>query len=396
MSGVIDGSSLFNRADGSAVTMRTTTGDDPRVSAIDFTMVVTGQNNDHASQTVRNLKKIYPGIFAVCKMHQFPGARQSKQTVLCLSECVEVMGVLPGNTAKEFRKQSATLLTRLFAGDPTLHDVITKNGLSDGLVNQAARAELRNKGAAVEVADEEETRMVKKIRQASIQQELGAIKKQTVIDIYETKEMVGKAEKAEQQTVITRFETMDIIRKKCEEGASDSQKRWMNESFQNHMLSMFHGVASGVDGTAQKSINNEPVFTDDMQPVSISIHIIIPKGLKDPGSTIAKKVGVIAKRMYVDKYGQYPPQEWAKIEGLDLMVNKYCKRDLPMLEDAFNEYDENTRVVESQRIDREKKEQEKLDKQQKKAAVQAEKEVQRLCKSGLDANQGTIQFKRGD
>jgi hypothetical protein len=239
----------------------------------------------------------------------------------------------------------------------------------------------------VEVADEDDRRMVKKIRHATQEQELGAIHKQMAID--------------RQETVVTRAETMEILRKKCEYGASDSHKRWVQEIFQNDAMSMYHYVASGVGGTVQKSIDNGPVFTDDMTPVSISKDILDRKGLGGTDSNIiAQKVGVIAKRMYFDKYDQYPPKEWANIKGFDLEVNKYCKRDLPILEDAFNEYDENTRIVESRRIAKEKKAQEKaqekLDKQQKKADMQAEKEAQRRRKSGLGANQGTIQFKQGN
>jgi hypothetical protein len=137
----IDVTAFFDNA---AFTMRMTPGDDPRVSIMDFVMAVTGKNNNDAGEVIRNVQKADQVFFLNCKKYQFSGARQKEQFVLCLSECVELLMMLPGKKAKEFRKDSAGLLTRLFAGDPTLHDVIEKNGLSDGAVNRLARVEVGN------------------------------------------------------------------------------------------------------------------------------------------------------------------------------------------------------------------------------------------------------------
>ena len=90
--------------------------------------------------------------------------------------------MLPGKAAKEFRRISSGLLTRLFAGDPTLHDLIIENGLSDGILPTFARTDLANKKGAVEMPvggvfvlekkDVDEVAMEKKIRMANMEKNL--------------------------------------------------------------------------------------------------------------------------------------------------------------------------------------------------------------------------------
>jgi hypothetical protein len=126
MSDVVDVSAFFNRADGSVITMRTTPGDNPRVSAIDFAMAVTGQNNDRAGETIRNLRKADPEWWGKIQKFKFTGSGQTSQRVLCAAEAIDVLSVLPGKVAKAYRGHCFGLLARLFAGDPTLHDVLKK------------------------------------------------------------------------------------------------------------------------------------------------------------------------------------------------------------------------------------------------------------------------------
>jgi hypothetical protein len=116
---------------GTVCTMRMMPGDIPKVSIMDFVMEVTGQNNDHVGKTIRNLEKENQEFFENLERFKFSGLGQKQQYVLCCSKSVELLMMLPGKRAKQFRKTSAGLLTRLFAGDPTLHDLIEKNGLSE-------------------------------------------------------------------------------------------------------------------------------------------------------------------------------------------------------------------------------------------------------------------------
>jgi hypothetical protein len=370
----IDVSNFFNNA---VFTMRMTPGSDPRVSIMDFVMAVTGKNNNDASEVIRNMQKADQVFYLNCKKYQFPGARQKEQFVLCLSECVELLMMLPGKKAKEFRKDSAGLLTRLFAGDPTLHDVIEKNRLSDGVVNQLARAEVGNTGA-VEMQSEEETQIAKKIRVAVMMQELDGIEHKRSVAEMENQNMTISRTK-------TQMEHIAWLCAQCTEGAPESQKRWIEESNRNYKISVLNTAMGGGQLVIE---NSGPVYTDDMQPVSISTHIILPKGLKDTDYKIAKAVGKIASFMYRDSHdGKAPFQESVIINGLHRDVNKYCKKDLPLLEAAYVEWEMKTGEAALQRAEKEQKKRDKARKEQVEEDATIEENKR---KSSLLANQPSI------
>jgi hypothetical protein len=374
----IDVSNFFDNA---AFTMRMTPGSDPRVSIMDFVMAVTGQANKHASNLIMRLHDEHSSFWGKVQKHKFSGRGEREQSVLCLSECVELLMMLPGKKAKEFRRESAGLLTRLFAGDPTLHDVIEKNGLSDGIVNQLARAEVGNAGV-VEMQSEEETQIAKKIRVAIMMQELDGIENKR--SIAEMDRQNDRQNTSISQTK-TQMEHITWLCAQCTEGAPESQKRWIEESNRNYKISVLNTAMGGEQLAIE---NNGPVYTDDMQPVSISTHIILPKGLKDTDYKIAKAVGKIASSMYRDSHdGKAPFQESVIINGLHRDVNKYCKKDLPLLEAAYVEWETKTGEAALQHAEKEQKKKNKLHKQQVEEEATIEENRR---KSSLLANQPSI------
>jgi hypothetical protein len=296
---------------------------------------------------------------------------------------VELLMMLPGKKAKEFRRESAGLLTRLFAGDPTLHDVIEKNGLSDGVVNQLARAEMESKKITVDKAEDvemmcdEERRLTKKIRLATMAQQLDDIEL--------------KAAKNKQSMTISQMEHVTWLCAQCTEGAPESQKRWVEESNRNYKISVLNTAMGGgqfvIENGSTMALGG-PVYTDEMQPVSISTHIILPKGLKDTDYKIAKGVGKIASFMYRDLHdGKAPFQESVIINGLHRDVNMYCKQDLPLLEAAYVEWERKTGEAALQDAEKEQKKKDKLRKQQVEEEATIEENRR---KSSLLANQPSI------
>jgi hypothetical protein len=383
----IDVSTFF---DNTAFTMRMTPGSDPRVSIMDFVMAVIGKDKDHCRKTIANMEIENQDFFPVLKKFQFSGRGERFQFVLCLSECVELLMILPGKKAKEFRKNSAGLLTRLFAGDPALHDLIEKNRLSDGVVNQLARAEMESKKTTVDKAEDvemmcdEERRLTKKIRLATMGQQLDDIEL--------------KAAKNKQSMAISQLEHVAWLCAQCIEGAPESQKRWVEESNRNYKISVLNTAMGGgqfvIENGSTMALGG-PVYTDEMQPVSISTHIILPKGLKDTDYKIAKAVGKIASFMYRDLHnGKAPFQESVVINGLHRDVNKYCKQDLPLLEAAYVEWETKTGVAALQHAE---KEQKKKDKQIREAEKLRKQQVEEEAtieenrrKSSLLAQQPSI------
>jgi hypothetical protein len=109
-------------------TIRMTPG--KKAAAIDIVMTATGQDNKHASTTIINLKKDNLVFFKNIEYYQFPGPGQRQIYVLDAAEAIELLMMLPGKKARAFRRESAGLLTRLFSGDPTLHNLLDKNALA--------------------------------------------------------------------------------------------------------------------------------------------------------------------------------------------------------------------------------------------------------------------------
>jgi hypothetical protein len=124
--------------EGRPVKIRITNGDSPMISAIDFVAVVTMKDKNQSAEVIRGMQyegnpkdKVLTDFFRSLQIHQFPGARQSAKYVLNASQAFVLMMMLHGKTAMAFRIASSQLLTRLFAGDPTLHALIEENGLLD-------------------------------------------------------------------------------------------------------------------------------------------------------------------------------------------------------------------------------------------------------------------------
>jgi hypothetical protein len=125
-------------------TIRMTPDEAPKASIVDFVMAVTGKEHKRVSEVIINLVKNEAFFFGNCKRFQFPGARQKEQYVLNASQCFELAMMLPGKNAKNFRCSVCSIVTRVFAGDPTLHDLIEKNGLSQGAIQQFAKSEVQS------------------------------------------------------------------------------------------------------------------------------------------------------------------------------------------------------------------------------------------------------------
>jgi hypothetical protein len=107
---------------------------DKKAAAIDIVMLATGKDNHDSAQIIRKLEKSddvnIANFFIDVEKYQFSGPGQRKIYILDASEAIELLMMLPGKKAKAFRRESAALLTRLFSGDPTLHDLLDKNALS--------------------------------------------------------------------------------------------------------------------------------------------------------------------------------------------------------------------------------------------------------------------------
>jgi hypothetical protein len=297
----------------------------PKACLDDIVIGVTGNSRHTSSAAVRNIIQKNPERWGGLAKYQFPGSGQTPREVVSAKEAFEFLMELRGKAADKIRLEFSVLLTRLYAGDPALKDLIDQNGLSDGVIHQFARAGMGGDKAAVGQADkvdtltDEETQLTKKIHLATMRQQLDDI---------------------ERKRTVSQFEHVDWISKQCVMGAPESQRMWMEESNRNYKISVFNTAIGGSIGGGSPAIENGPMYTDEMETVTISVHIIQAKGLKDPDNKMAMRIGTIAAAMYCDwNEGRKPPKERAIIKGYPVQVNKYFKKDMPLLEAAFREFE---------------------------------------------------------
>ena len=95
---------------------------------------------DYASQIWRNVSDFYKSeVQASISNFQFSGRGQSKQPVITFPGALKLIMFLPGEVAKKHRSAMVTILTRYFAGDPSLIKDIAANAMSDSPICQLAR-----------------------------------------------------------------------------------------------------------------------------------------------------------------------------------------------------------------------------------------------------------------
>ena len=111
--------------------------------AVDLVMVVTGKSRKGANES---LVDIPTSLFDTgrIRFESISGNGKWPVKLISFEHALELIMVLPGTAAKAFRLQACDILRRFFAGDPTLHSEIDRNGKSSGAIQQLSRASLTN------------------------------------------------------------------------------------------------------------------------------------------------------------------------------------------------------------------------------------------------------------
>jgi T5orf172 domain len=119
--------------------VRVTDDTPPLIWVVDLVMVVKGCDRRHAA---RDLDAIPDTLFEVQKLvlKVLPGNGKWPVKLLTLKDAMDLIMVLPGPQAKLFRQQACDILTRVLAGDQTLHSQIDANATSTAPLHVLARA----------------------------------------------------------------------------------------------------------------------------------------------------------------------------------------------------------------------------------------------------------------
>ena len=114
---------------------------DKMIYAVDLVMVVTGLSRDDSGKTLRRLSD---EIFPSDKFSErtLPGKGNAHTKLVSLQNAIELIMVLPGKLAKEFRVQSANIIRRYMAGDQSLVAEMEANAQAVSPIAQMARETL--------------------------------------------------------------------------------------------------------------------------------------------------------------------------------------------------------------------------------------------------------------
>ena len=82
-------------------------------------------------------------LLAFCKHWVFPGRGRQDPKVITFKGALKIVMWLGGEKAKEYRTKMVEILTRYFAGDPTIIRDLYLNAQSDAPLNQFARASMQ-------------------------------------------------------------------------------------------------------------------------------------------------------------------------------------------------------------------------------------------------------------
>ena len=128
------------------------------LSVRDVIMHICGKDQHDAAQIWRRTPPSrLSELGTFCSNFKFPGRGQSEQPVITFPGALKLVMFLPGKNARKLRSKMVAILTRYFAGDPSLLHEIEENGHSDAPIPQLARA------SEERVIDEDHTLQVDQI-----------------------------------------------------------------------------------------------------------------------------------------------------------------------------------------------------------------------------------------
>ena len=131
----------FTQLDAAALgQIRKTSEDPPRVSVYDLIRCITGLANPHNAWAA--LQNNHPEVLHRLENRQFPGSGQRETPVVDARGAVEIIMLLPGRAAAEFRKEAAGVIVRFLGGDLSLVEEVAANHLAQATLPDSHPARL--------------------------------------------------------------------------------------------------------------------------------------------------------------------------------------------------------------------------------------------------------------
>jgi hypothetical protein len=323
----IDITDIFNNG---ARVIRMTSDDPPKASCVDFVMAVTGQDSNNSNRLMKRLQEDDTPYWSNLKKHQFSGPGQKPNYVLSASEAIELLMVLPGKVAKQFRRECAKLITRVFGGDDSVKQLLHENAMSDAPLQTWCRQEVMSTNGVVMgdyngvIKDAEELALEKEVRMSAL------------------KRLKMDQDCAMDEVSLThRFKAFkdihSFVQPILSDGRTDHTSRaFLDNRIRNAHLTMFENEFNRITTSGQALAlveNTERVFIAD---------VITQMQIVDDNGSLAKRAGRIAAEMYREKYtGEEPDRDEriVTVVGGENRIEKffyYSMEDIPLLKEAVH------------------------------------------------------------
>jgi len=247
----------FSQLDTAALgRIRKTSEDPPRVSVYDLIACITGLANPRNVWLA--LQNSHPEAVQDLDSFKFQGKGQQDTPVVGARGAVQIIMLLPGRAAAEFRKEAAGVIVRYLGGDLSLVEEVAANHLAQATLPDSHPARLFGQTVESEAA--------KRLREELVVVELqGRLKRARV-------ESAGAA---------------------IEAGFSVMRSLGIEPDERDRL-------------TARDILSSAMFYTGDIQPQDREIciqQILLEKGLRRYG--LDSQVGKVAKKLYLDDHPDY-------------------------------------------------------------------------------------------
>ena len=193
------------------------------IRVVDYVMAITGLSRDDSNDLIYNSFRSTSHSEKVNKLvwdkHKFPGSGQREIYVVTIKEATSFLQCLPNKYTQDLLDYIENQFFRVTGGDPSLHEEIENNSLSNHPINQAARDAVGDTAPNAVVHDDDDRVFKKRRLMIELEEREFALKER----IFALKECEARMNR---QHVIDTHWTFNVI-KDLSGGAFDSRELQM-------------------------------------------------------------------------------------------------------------------------------------------------------------------------
>lgn len=296
------------------------------LSVRDIIMIICKKSSHEAAEVWRRLNPdLQNGLQPYLKTHQFAGRGQSPTPVITLDGALQLIMILPGNVAKEYRSKACTILKRYLAGDMSLVEEIKANAISSTPINVLARESMEDQSDKKRLRKEALEDFELEERRAALEERKAAIKERNAA----TKKKEEENDKLHQEVVKMKITFLESLFPDNE--LDDRCKLMIRDQAMN---SLFQPTSSSYSSLALT--NSETMPNGEGNPKSVS-DLVSKMDPKVKTSDLVA-IGKIAAKLYSDRHKSKPKQHAQFIGGRSCNVNHYVEKDHDIVEEAYKQY----------------------------------------------------------